>query len=107
MPRTEREQLWKQHITAWRSSGLSGMAYCKQRSLTYSRFVYWRRKLADPEAVADGHAPSGFARVTPVSGAVSNAEVAQGLSVSLPGGVSVTGLHAGNIELLGAVLRQL
>ena len=30
-----------------------------------------------------------------------------GLTVSLPGGVSITGLHAGNIELLGAVLRQL
>ena len=24
-----------------------------------------------------------------------------------PGGVSITGLHAGNIELLGMVLRQL
>jgi len=29
------------------------------------------------------------------------------LTVSLPGGVSITGLHAGNIEWLGAVLRQL
>jgi hypothetical protein len=32
---------------------------------------------------------------------------ADGLTVALPGGVSITGLHAGNIELLGAVLRQL
>ena len=32
---------------------------------------------------------------------------ADGLTVSLPGGVSITGLHVGNIELLGAVLRQL
>jgi hypothetical protein len=30
-----------------------------------------------------------------------------GLTVSLPGGISITGLHTGNIELLGAVLRQL
>jgi hypothetical protein len=29
------------------------------------------------------------------------------LTVSLPGGVSIIGLDAGNIELLGAVLRQL
>jgi len=53
--------------------------------------------------VPDDSAPSGFARVAPVSGS----EATDGLTVSLPGGVSVTGLHAGNIELLGAVLRQL
>lgn len=104
MTRNERERIWQQHITAWQASGLSGMAYCKQHSLTYSRFVYWRRKLADPEAVADATAaPSGFARVTSVSGAPGP----QGLTVSLPGGVSITGLHAGNVELLGAVLGQL
>ncbi len=33
----EREQLWQQHITQWQASGLSGMAYCKQQSLTYCR----------------------------------------------------------------------
>ena len=103
MTRTEREQAWQQHITAWQTSGLSGMAYCSQHSLTYSRFVYWRRKLVDPAPVGDSPAPSGFARVTPVA----DAEDAHGLTVSLPGGVSVTGLHADNIELLGAVLRQL
>ncbi len=30
-----------------------------------------------------------------------------GLTVSLPGGISITGLHTGSIELLGAMLRQL
>jgi len=38
---------------------------------------------------------------------VPDAGAGAGLTVSLPGGVSITGLHAGNIELLGAVLRQL
>lgn len=97
----ELEQLWQQHITQWQTSGLSGMAYCKQQSLTYCRFVYWRKKLAS--GAPDDAASSGFARVAPVS----RPEPAEGLTVSLPGGVSVTGLHAGNIELLGAVLRQL
>jgi hypothetical protein len=35
------------------------------------------------------------------------ADAGVGLTVSLPGGVSITGLHVGNIDLLGAVLRQL
>lgn len=103
MTRTDRQQLWQQRITDWRTSGLSGMAYCNQQSLTYSQFVYWRKKLADSEPVSDRAAPAGFATVAPVSGM----EATDGLTVSLPGGVSITGLHAGNVELLGAVLRQL
>ena len=47
--------------------------------------------------------PAGFAWVTPTA----DVDTAEELTVSLPGGMSVTGLHAGNIELLGAVLRQL
>lgn len=103
MTGNEREQLWQQHITAWQASDLSGMAYCKQHALTYSQFVYWRKKLVAAQTIPDAPGPGGFARVT----AVSEAPGPQGLTVSLPGGVSVTGLHAGNIELLGAVLRQL
>ncbi|MCG5514814.1 MULTISPECIES: hypothetical protein [unclassified Ectothiorhodospira] len=99
----ERAELWQEHITQWRSSGLSGMAYCKQESLAYGRFVYWRKKLAGGSAELDGVAPSGFARVASVTGL----EAADGLTVSLPGGVSITGLHAGNVDLLGAILRQL
>ena len=104
MTRNEREQIWQQHITAWQASGLSGMAYCQDNGLTYSRFVYWRRKLVAAQASSDAPEPGGFAQVMPVPEASGPQ---QGLTVSLPGGVSVTGLHAGNVELLGSVLRQL
>ena len=56
----EQEQLWQQRITEWQASGLSGMAYCKQQSLTYCRFVYWRNKLASltvPEGAAHPDLP--------------------------------------------------
>jgi hypothetical protein len=72
--------------------------------LVYHQFVYWRRKLVlTDDSLEQEQAATGFARV--VSGAGIGG--ADGLTVSLPGGVSITGLHAGNIELLGAVLRQL
>jgi hypothetical protein len=104
MSSAEREQFWQQQIGDWQASGLSGIAYCKQHSLTYHRFVYWRKKLADSRHdLEETSAVTGFARVTPVSGVA----VTDSLTVSLPGGVSITGLHAGNIEWLGAVLRQL
>lgn len=103
MVHTQREQIWQQRITDWQASGLSGMAYCKQQSLTYCRFVYWRKKLINPRSVSTKPAMSGFTKVATMPGA----QAPEGLTVSLPSGISITGLHAGNVELLGAVLRQL
>jgi hypothetical protein len=104
MTPTEREQLWQQHITDWQTTGLSAIAYCKQQSLGYHRFLYWRRKLTAKEGQpSQNGAATGFARVAPVAGI----GITDALAVSLPGGVSITGLHAGNIELLGAIVRQL
>ena len=96
-------QFWQQTLSDWQASGLSGAAYCKQESLVYHRFVYWRQKLTGRAESSDEpvQARSGFTRVTPTP------DAGVGLTVSLPGGVSITGLHAGNIDLLGAVLRQL
>ncbi len=106
MTPTERAHVWQQHITDWKASGVSGSAYCKQQSLVYHQFVYWCRKLAPTDdSLEQEQAVTGFTRVVSVPGAGIGG--ADGLTVSLPGGVSITGLHAGNIELLGAVLRQL
>jgi hypothetical protein len=106
MTPTERAHFWQEHINDWHAAGVSGSLYCKQQSLIYHQFVYWRRKLSAIKAYPnpeEAKANSGFARVVSVPGAGA----IEGLTVSLPGGVSIAGLHAGNIELLGAVLRQL
>jgi hypothetical protein len=106
MTPTERAQIWQQHITDWQASGVSGSAYCKKQSLVYHQFVYWRQKLVLTEGcLKQEQTATGFTRVISAPGAGIGG--ADGLTVSLPGGVSITGLRAGNIELLGAVLRQL
>ena len=93
---------WQKTLSDWQESGVSGAAFCKQQSLSYHRFVYWRRKLNGSTNIKKA-LPSGFARAAPVP----KGQAKDGLTVTLPGGVSITGLHAGNIELLGMVLRQL
>ena len=106
MSPTERAHVWQHHIADWQASGVSGSVYCKQQSLVYHQFVYWRQKLAPTEDSREQEqAVTGFAWVVSAPGVGIGG--ADGLTVSLPGGVSITGLHAGNIELLGAVLRQL
>ena len=107
MTSQERANFWHQHVINWQTSGFSGQAYCKQQSLTYHQFVYWRRKLEGPGDATDiERVPtSGFARVAQIASA-PNLE-SNDLTLRLPGGMAITGLHAGNVDLLGAILRQL
>ncbi|MEX2366182.1 MAG: IS66 family insertion sequence element accessory protein TnpB [Pseudohongiellaceae bacterium] len=101
MTTQEHQQYWQQQIGACQAAGLSGAAYCKQHDLSYHKFVYWRRKLSKHEGIKKSAAvPVGFAKVM-------SQPLATGLTLSLPGGLSVSGFHAGNIELLGTVLKQL
>ena len=104
MTATEKVHFWQQQMNDWEATGLSGNAYCKQQSLIYHQFVYWRQRLTSAEYdPKQAPAATGFTRVVSVPGTGHT----DGLTVSLPGGISITGLHAGNIGLLGAVLRQL
>jgi hypothetical protein len=105
MNSAERTHYWQQHIEHWRDTGLSGAAFCKQQSLSYHQFVYWRRKLEGTDDATDTERTptSGFARVTQVA----TSPLSDDLTLRLPGGMAITGLHAGNVDLLGAILRQL
>ena len=98
MTTEQRRAFWSEKMAAWKASGLSGQAFCQQHELTYHQFGYWRRKLQDQE-----QAPSGFARVVAATGAAPST----GLRVSLPSGLSISGIDAGNIALVGEILRQL
>ncbi|MEA9429631.1 IS66 family insertion sequence element accessory protein TnpB, partial [Aeromonas caviae] len=85
---------------AWLDSGLSGHAFCKSQALVYHQFAYWRKKLEQP---VDSDSLPGFVRVA--MPAPVGTEV--GLTLTLPNGITLSGLHPGNIDLLGAIMRQL
>ena len=60
MTTQERADFWRQQITAWLDSGLSGHAFCKSQALVYHQFAYWRKKLEQPAA---SDSLPGFVRV--------------------------------------------
>jgi hypothetical protein len=41
-------------VEAWRSSGLSGAAFCRERNLRAQRLHYWRERLGYPIKVMGG-----------------------------------------------------
>ena len=102
MTSQERQQFWQQHIDAWQASDVSGAAFCKQHDLNYAQFNYWRKKLQVNEAVKK---PAGFAQVTQL--ATSHCRLYDELGVHLPGGISFSGVNAGNLDVVLALLRQL
>ncbi|EPF7428212.1 hypothetical protein OXA73_23550 [Klebsiella pneumoniae] len=107
MTPAEREHHWQQQLERWHNSGLSGAAFCQRQLLSYHQFAYWRRKLEAVAAAPDAeHLPTtGFARVTRLGPASES--VSSELTLTLPGGMTISGLHASNLDLLGAILRQL
>ena len=41
---------WREIISAWRASGQSRAAYCREQGLSVSTFRFWQRKLAEQRA---------------------------------------------------------
>jgi len=103
MTMQQRTHYWQQQLDAWLDSGLSGAAFCKQYELTYHQFTYWRGKLLTADAAPyQSDKSTGFVQVTPMPHTTTSE-----LTLTLPGGIAITGLHADNVDVLGAILRQL
>jgi transposase len=45
--RTEKRRYWRKHIAAWRRSGLSQSAYCRENDLSFHQFRYWKKRVHD------------------------------------------------------------
>jgi len=72
---------WRGWIEQWQASEESGLGFCRERGLSYHRFVYWKRKLL--EAKGAGRRRRG----TEASEAVANETTASGAGApaSAPG----------------------
>jgi hypothetical protein len=36
---------WSARLSAWRLSGKSGLAWCRDNAISYDQFKYWQKKL--------------------------------------------------------------
>lgn len=41
---------WPAEISSWQKSGLSQAAYCRQNQISYSAFLYWRKRIEKIES---------------------------------------------------------
>ncbi len=99
-PQPARETFWRKQLEAWRTSGQAQQAFCKRRSLSYSQFQYWRRKLgSQSDAQERASRRTGFVAVRPMA-----ADEGSDLTVVLPGGAEIRGIRADNVALVERLL---
>src|SRR5262245_22414210 len=80
----ERVRAWRQLIAAWKQSGLTIKAFCRERNLTRSNFDRWRRILAAETTQPPREAPPEFVPVRVVAEPMAEVMLTSGLVVRLP-----------------------
>lgn len=91
--RATRAIYWRQHITHWKNSSLSQIAYCREHALNFHRFNYWLRK--DTPLKPKKEPAQQSAAFVPI---IKHQAVPAGLSLNFPNGIILQGIDATNLE---------
>ena len=52
MSKAKRGKYWKEHLEAWRSSGLSQAEYARQNGIREGALSYWKQRFSHPKPKA-------------------------------------------------------
>lgn len=81
----ERVRAWRATIDAWKQSGQTINAFCRERKLTRSNFDRWRRVLSTATAPRKSNSPSSaFVPVRIVAEPMAEVVLLSGIMVRLP-----------------------
>ncbi len=59
----DKNSYWQEHISNWRTSGITQVSYCKKHDLKSPQFHYWKKKM---EEAAQKSAQGGRLRLVPI-----------------------------------------
>ena len=80
----ERVRVWRELIVAWKQSGLTINAFCRERKLTRSNFDRWRRILTAENNKPPRRTAPAFVPVRLVAEPVAEVVLPSGVVVRLP-----------------------
>lgn len=93
---------WQRQIDSWRESGQSQQTFCQAHDLSYTRFIYWRRKFEGKLQRARKRSSSALVPVT-----CQPSVAAEGLVLALPSGLELRGLSEENLSLAVQLVERL
>jgi hypothetical protein len=82
--KSETQGIWRGHSEAWKASGISQQAYCKQEGISYRSFVYQHTRLMSQTRKA----PLQFIAAKPRETSSSNSP-SSGIQIMLPNGIRI------------------
>ncbi len=98
---TKAREVWAERVEAQQASGLSAAAWCRKEKVSYSSFIYWRRRLRREEAEPGPKHPA-FQEIVLADGGGS----VERIEVCLPGGLSIRVPAGADRETLRLVLEE-
>ena len=102
------QEQWQQRIASWQDSGLSQNAWCRQNDVKSSQFGYWKKKLwTGKTSASSSKMVSAFVPVSLTQSQEQICETSSSLTVSLPSGLSVSGIDHHNLTLAGQLIGLL
>ena len=94
--------LWHEHVTQWRDSGLTQVAYCRDHALCPHNFNYHKRKYST-RLVPVKHKPSGFVSVH----RLPEPQHHEPLTLHFTNGVRLIGITASNVSVVKQLAEML
>ena len=95
-----KQGFWREHSDAWKTSGLTQVAYCAQQGISYQSFIYQHNRMAS-KAQRTRTAMS-FVEAKPEAASINNQTA--GLQLMLPNGIRIGITNEINPALLKTVL---
>lgn len=95
-----KQGFWREHSDAWKSSGLTQVAYCAQQGISYPSFIYQHNRMASKTQ----RTKTAMRFVEANSDAASINNQTAGLQLMLPNGTRIGITNEVNPVLLQTVL---
>lgn len=102
--KAEKRAYWANHIKQWNESGETQSHYCRRHQLKLHQLVYWKQVFGNTPKpkVKKPINTGGFIAVqlTPATDSP-----AQDLTLQLPNGLRIEGVHASNLAIIQEIIR--
>ncbi len=91
--REEKREYWTNQVNEWKASGETQRGYCRRHHLKPHQLTYWAQVFEEKSHTEHAPTTNGFVAVQ-----VADSPI-QGLTIRLPSGLRLEGIHAGNLAL--------
>jgi len=97
--REEKRAYWSRLVKEWQASGETQSNYCRRHKLKLHQLIYWKQLFDGKTRIKKDQSSSDF-----VSVKMTENSVPQGLTLRLPNGLQLDGIHTNNLALVREII---